>query len=528
MALTEHFGIPKPVADPTISIADEFYRLQEAWDVVDAAMKAILDNANGRAPGTHTHAISAVTGLADALAGKMPADTTFSLDDLSDVDGAAGAPTGYLLVKNSLGQYAPSAPSAALGAHGHLISEITGLSSALAARPERSEVEAGLELLGGETADDLAAAVAALTAEINKRGVPLGTMVHSAVPLESQGFLLADGSPCTPTTPDLRAALLAADSPFGNNGVDPLLPDEVTANRFRRAAGGALALGAVQEDAIRNITGSVSPHGTIGITSVAQGTVSGAFKKGANKAAFINPFTGAGNDLEFDASLVVPTADENRPKSIAYLPYIKAFGGITIEGMADLSALFNALATKTEAEAGADNTKLMTALRTKEAIDARKGTTGALALSGAQFDVTGIPTVARRVKLKLAEVSLGAGVAVYIQLGTAAGVETAGYKISTPGRSTSGTNTSTSTAAIVIALYSSATGPYSGIVELERVGNTNNWIATSLVKLADSAGAVGDSVGFKAMTGGALDRLRITTAAGTATLSGSIEVEWEK
>lgn len=358
----------------------------------------------------------------------------------------------------------------------------------------------------------------AVEAALDARPGPIGSviMIYGDDTSVAPGYLLMSGFSVTNTYPDLRAHGLAHGWEVDGNG-DPICPD--MGGYFPRGwkpgqvVDSGRVFGSVQNDAIRNITGSVSPHNTIGITSVAQGTVSGAFKKGASKAAFINPFTGAANDLEFDASQVVPTADENRPYNRTFTFWIKAYAADTDPGAIDLNGVVN-------------DTNALKARVT--ALEGKKGTTGVLALSTAQFDITGIPTDARHIKLKLAEVSLSAGVAVYIQLGTAAGVETSGYKISTPGRSTSGTNTSTSTAAIVIALYSSATGPYSGIVELERVGNTNNWVATSLVKLADSAGAVGDSVGFKAMTGGALDRLRITTAAGTATLSGNIEIEWEK
>lgn len=369
MDATPNFAIPIPKEGN--SVADEFYRLMVAMGVIDEVLKAILDNANGRAPLEHTQAMSTIIGLVEELAGKMPAGRVFKLDDLIDVEGADGAPAGYTVVKNGAGMWVPSSALAALGPHGHLMSEITGLPAALSARPERAEVEEALDLLGGETADDLAAAVAALTAEINKRGVPLGTMVHSAVPLESQGYLRCNGQPCTPVYPDLRTALIAAGSPFGNNGVDPLVPDEETANRFRRAAGGSLALGTVQNDAIRNITGSID-FGTNNFSPVmATGTLTGPFKKGTARTNSTGGGALASHNLDFDASLVVPTADENRPKAIAYLPYIKAFGAITIEGMADLSALFAAVATKSDAEAGADNTKLMTALRTREAIAAQ-------------------------------------------------------------------------------------------------------------------------------------------------------------
>lgn len=39
------------------------------------------------------------------------------------------------------------------------------------------------------------------------------------------GFVYPIGQACTPTYPDYRAKLIAAGSPYGTNGVDPLMPD---------------------------------------------------------------------------------------------------------------------------------------------------------------------------------------------------------------------------------------------------------------------------------------------------------------
>jgi len=81
-----------------------------------------------------------------------------------------------------------------------------------------------------------------------------------------------------------------------------------------------------------------------------------------------------GSDSRLDYNTVgdvtgANTAAETRPRNIALLPVINAFGGVDVTGMADLSALLDAVATQAEAEAGVDNTQLMTPLRTKQAID---------------------------------------------------------------------------------------------------------------------------------------------------------------
>lgn len=91
---------------------------------------------------------------------------------------------------------------------------------------------------------------------------------------------------------------------------------------IRGLGGNSDALGVVQGDAIRNITGKVSDHA---INTNSNITAIGAFS--------VEPFSGYGNytsgggghyRLAFDASLVVPTANENRPKNMAFLYIVKA------------------------------------------------------------------------------------------------------------------------------------------------------------------------------------------------------------
>ena len=83
------------------------------------------------------------------------------------------------------------------------------------------------------------------------------------------------------------------------------------------------SVGALQGDAIRNITGVVS-----GIYQVAFNNFSGAFCDIGTRDSRIdkvptNP-TGYTDDIGFDASRVVPTANENRPVNKAVLYIIKA------------------------------------------------------------------------------------------------------------------------------------------------------------------------------------------------------------
>ena len=149
MAQTAIYNFQKPSGDKNVD--EEFYQLQETLDLLDSILAALQTAVDAKSAVGHTHAIAAVLDLAAQLAAKMPASTTFKLDDLTDVSGAAGAPDNYVLVKSALG-WIPSSALAALGTHGHLISEITGLVAALADKADvaatytKTEVDTALGL----------------------------------------------------------------------------------------------------------------------------------------------------------------------------------------------------------------------------------------------------------------------------------------------------------------------------------------------------------------------------------------------
>jgi len=499
---TTHLALPKPnrARVPSRNIDEEFDALALAWDTVDAFLYALAQLVAQKAPAEHDHAMSAITGLIDALNAKMSSDRQFALDDLTDVEGAAGAPTNYVLVKSSGGLYVPSSALAALGVHPHLIAEVTGLAAALTDRPTRAEVAEGLEVLN----DDL-------MAEIQKRGVPVGTMVHSAVPLESQGYLLANGAPCTPVTPDLRAALLAGGSPFGHNGTDPLLPDEVSANRFRRAAGGGLPLGTVQDDQMQG-------HEHNQHVSATSGTTAGLYTRGVGTDDDRAGSTETSGPISDGLNGTPRVGAETRPKSIAYLPYIKAFGAITIEGMADLSALFNALATEMEAIAGTDNTKLMTALRVRQAMKLRNS--GPIALSGTSIELTGIPAGVQRVMLDV-DATFSSSTTPRLELGDTSSFPVSGYSGVGARVSSSGTGAAVSSASV----FDDAAG---GSIRMARYVLTKQSGDVWKIEVSGQYNATGEFFASGKATGlsSALSRFRFSTGS-AATMSGSAKVWWE-
>lgn len=91
---------------------------------------------------------------------------------------------------------------------------------------------------------------------------------------------------------------------------------------FERAVdGNSRQVGSVQNDAIRNIYGSFYP---VSETFASEGQTVGVFKKtqclSSHTPSAIDD--GPGDGIVFDASLVVPTSNENRPINIGLTPAI--------------------------------------------------------------------------------------------------------------------------------------------------------------------------------------------------------------
>lgn len=149
---------------------------------------------------------------------------------------------------------------------------------------------------------------------------------------------------------------------LGNRyGVDGKLPD--AQDRFIRNAGNGLRVGEIQEDAIRNIIGEMKADSVShGNTQFVDNLVcNGAFEKIPGNKGYTGDYNGGGQawGAKFDASKVVPTANENRPKSIVFKLcikainqfddvafWIKAAGTVANQGLLDASKLAQDLQNK--------------------------------------------------------------------------------------------------------------------------------------------------------------------------------------
>lgn len=103
---------------------------------------------------------------------------------------------------------------------------------------------------------------------------------------------------------------------------------------YRGGAGSEFPFGAIQGDAIQNITGNITTYYAGGGKGALVGTQSTNHKGPAESGSGYKVGT-----MEFDASKSVPTADEVRPVNTSVVKCIKAFGSKVNEGSVDVQSL---------------------------------------------------------------------------------------------------------------------------------------------------------------------------------------------
>lgn len=143
-------------------------------------------------------------------------------------------------------------------------------------------------------------------------GLPTGTVQAVDYPwladyAQQSGALVAVGSR---TAKDGRWSITG-------DGTTIYLPSPESAFRRPHDPSSGRGLGTYQGDAIRNITGSM--NGMQRNT----GTASGVFSVVAQGGGYLGSNAGRTDNIHFNASTVVPTADENRPENITAYPLLK-------------------------------------------------------------------------------------------------------------------------------------------------------------------------------------------------------------
>ena len=156
--------------------------------------------------------------------------------------------------------------------------------------------------------------------------VPTGTILPFAGAALPAGYLRCDGASVSRTTYAELFGAISTTYGAGNGSTTFDLPDlrgEFLRGLDRgRGVDSGRTLGSAQGDAIRNMTGVAGP---IAETFGSGGAASGVFQK-VNTSGTYTPRTvdtSSAGKIRFDASRVVPTASENRPRNVAVNCIIK-------------------------------------------------------------------------------------------------------------------------------------------------------------------------------------------------------------
>lgn len=155
---------------------------------------------------------------------------------------------------------------------------------------------------------------------LEPRLVPVGTIVDFAYGNYStphSGFLPCNGGTVSRVTYSALFSKIGTTYGAGNGTTTFNLPN-LAAGLFRRSLGGnSGSLGLRQGDAIRNITG------TFGNIRTGFVTAAGVFASRPGANSYTGNNNTAGEFIDFNASTVVPVANENRPENMAFVPFIK-------------------------------------------------------------------------------------------------------------------------------------------------------------------------------------------------------------
>lgn len=144
--------------------------------------------------------------------------------------------------------------------------------------------------------------------------------------------------------------------------------------------------------------------------------------------------------------------------------------------------------------------------------------------SGTAIDFTGIPSWVRRVTVMFNGVSTNGTSNILIQIGSGS-VTTSGYS-SSASFATGSVGTAISTAGFLTTSSIAAASVSNGNIVL-CLQNSNTWTSSGVLSLVTSTGTQFNA-GVSPALGGALDRVRITTANGTDTFdAGSINILYE-
>ncbi|MGT7682789.1 phage tail protein, partial [Escherichia coli] len=338
-----------------VQLSSDTNSTSETLAATPKAVKAAYDLAAGKAPSSHTHPWNQITGVPTAsLTAKGITQLSSATNSTSEVLAATpkAVKAAYDLAN---GKYTAQDATTAQKGIVQLSSATNSTSEVLAATPKA--VKAAYDLANGkQAADATLTALAALATAADKlpyfTGVDraaltaltsVGRAILGKTSIQSvldylglgEGSALPVGVPVpwpleTPPTGWLKcngAAFSSEKYPnlakaYPTNKLPDLRGEFIRGWDDGRGVDAGRQLLSSQGDAIRNIEGFAD--GGIGMSFDA---IRGAFyDAGTRSARMPNNTTDIGktDDLGFDASRVVPTANENRPRNIAFNYIVRA------------------------------------------------------------------------------------------------------------------------------------------------------------------------------------------------------------
>lgn len=226
-----------------------------------------------------------------------------------------------------------------------------------------------------------------------------------------------------------------------------------------------------------------------------------------NIAAPLSATAGVFNKL---IGLTATAGDLNVLEGVA----VAGLGKTSLAGLAGLTATAGALNILSDVTV------------TGAQLNAPTAMTAQASTSGTTIDFTSIPAWVKRVTVLFAGVSISAAQNIIVRLGTSSGVVTSGY-IGYSAAVTAGATAACANDDGFPIQWSVAAGTQNGSMVLENIDG-NTWVSSSSFgNLTGTAGGSAQGGGYIAL-GAALDRVQITTTAGTATFdAGTINVLYE-
>lgn len=177
---------------------------------------------------------------------------------------------------------------------------------------------------------------------ITAGAMPVGSMLPMPTGVVPPGYLELDGSvKSIAAYPDLAAYLGTAFNTGGEGAGNFRLPDSrgefLRGWDHGRGVDVGRAIGSYQGDAIRNITGNLGIVYRRSSSGAPTGSFSNSPITSGDTASGLTPNLSI--EAKFDASGSVPTAAENRPRSLAVMWCIKAWNAPINQGNIDIAAL---------------------------------------------------------------------------------------------------------------------------------------------------------------------------------------------